>query len=201
MAAATILIVDDHPLFLQGFAHMAQALRPDWSLQAVGSAAQAIAALGALVADVVIVDVGLPGEDGFQLLKDIACRWPGLPAILISGRNDTAMRVRARASGAAGFIAKTALPQTIVATVEAVLLGQVAFAADDASTNLPVLTTRQAEVLVLLSEGHANKEIRHRLGIAERTVRAHLTELFQLLGANSRMQAVIRGRELGLIER
>jgi DNA-binding NarL/FixJ family response regulator len=62
-----------------------------------------------------------------------------------------------------------------------------------------VLTTRQAEVLGLLAEGHANKEIRYRLGIAERTVRAHLTELFQVLGVNSRMQAVIRGRELGLI--
>jgi len=64
---------------------------------------------------------------------------------------------------------------------------------------MPVLTARQAEVLALLAEGDANKEIRHRLSIAERTVRAHLTELFQLLGASSRMQAVIRGRKLGLI--
>ena len=61
------------------------------------------------------------------------------------------------------------------------------------------LEYRQAEVLVLLAEGCSNKEMRHRMGIAERTVRAHLTELFHLLGANSRMQAVIRGRELGLI--
>ncbi len=64
---------------------------------------------------------------------------------------------------------------------------------------MPSLTSRQAEVLELLAEGCSNKEMRHRLGIAERTVRAHLTELFHLLGASSRMQAVIRGRELGLI--
>ena len=59
----------------------------------------------------------------------------------------------------------------------------------------PSLTPRQAEILDLLAEGHGNKEIRHRLGIAERTVRAHLTELFQLLDAHSRTQALIRARE------
>jgi DNA-binding NarL/FixJ family response regulator len=108
--------------------------------------------------------------------------------------------VRARAAGAAGFIAKTNLPETIIGMVEIVLQGGVAFGACARPGTIPVITPRQAEVLALLAEGHANKEIRHRLGIAERTVRAHLTELFHLLGANSRMQAVIRGREFGLIE-
>ena len=180
---------------------MANALRPEWSLHAAGCATQALTMLQTLTADAVIIDVGLQGDDGFQLLKTIGSQWPGLPAILISGRNDAAVLVRARASGAAGFIAKTAAPQAIAAAIDAVLLAGVAFSADNSTADFPVLTTRQAEVLALLSEGHANKEIRHRLGIAERTVRAHLTELFQLLGANSRMQAVIRGRELGLIER
>ena len=64
---------------------------------------------------------------------------------------------------------------------------------------LPELTPRQADVLKLLTEGHGNKEIRHRLGIAERTVRAHLTDLFELLGVHSRTQAIIRARELGMI--
>ena len=64
---------------------------------------------------------------------------------------------------------------------------------------MPVLTGRQTELLMLLAEGHGNKEMRHRMNIAERTVRAHLTELFHLLGAHSRMQAVVRARELGLI--
>jgi DNA-binding NarL/FixJ family response regulator len=201
MAAATVLIVDDHPLFSDGFAHMARALRPDWTLHAAGSAAQAISTLGLLSPDLAIVDVGLPDDDGFALLRTMAGFWPGLPVVLISGRDDAAVRVRARASGAAGFIAKTATPEAIVGMIDTVLLGGLAFADSERAGGLPVLTARQAEVLALLAEGHANKEIRHRLGIAERTVRAHLTELFQLLGANSRMQAVIRGRELGLIER
>jgi DNA-binding NarL/FixJ family response regulator len=200
MAKATILIVDDHPLFANGFAHMALVLRPEWTLRTANSAAQAISALRLHTTDLAILDVGLPGEDGFALLRTIATEWPGLPAILISGRDDAAVRVRARAGGAAGFIAKTVEPAAIVAMVDRVLQGGHAFGADAPDCGMPVLTARQAEVLALLAEGHANKEIRHRLGIAERTVRAHLTELFLLLGAHSRMQAVIRGRELGLLE-
>jgi len=200
MAAASILIVDDHPLFSDGFAHMARSLRPEWSLCSATSAAQALQALHAASPTLAIVDVGLPDSDGFALLRVIAATWPALPVILISGRDDAAVRVRARAAGAAGFIAKSATPETIVGMVEAVLHGGLAFSVCDRAGDMPVLTTRQAEVLALLAEGHANKEIRYRLGIAERTVRAHLTELFHLLGANSRMQAVIRGRELGLIE-
>ena len=199
MATARILIVDDHPLFSDGFTHMARALRPDWSVFSAASAAAALNAIGAARPSLAIVDVGLPGEDGFALLRKIAANWPGLPVVLISGRDDAAVRVRARASGACGFMAKTATPDAIVAMAETVLGGGVAFSACENAAGMPDLTTRQAEVLALLAEGHANKEIRYRLGIAERTVRAHLTELFTLLGANSRMQAVIRGRDLGLV--
>jgi DNA-binding NarL/FixJ family response regulator len=200
MAAATILIVDDHPLFTDGFAHMACGLRPEWAIRTAASASQAVGALRILSPDLVIVDVGLPDDDGFTLLRSINAAWPGLPTLLISGRDDAAVRVRAHASSASGFIAKTATPLDVIAMIEAVLAGGRAFWDGLRSSEMPSLTSRQAEVLALLAEGHPNKEIRHRLGIAERTVRAHLTELFHLLGANSRMQAVIRGRELGLIK-
>jgi len=199
METARILIVDDHPVFAAGFAHMARRLRPGWSLDMAATAAQALARLRQCAAQLALVDIGLPDDDGFGLLGCIADGWPGLPVVLISGRDDGAVRVRARASGAAGFIAKTSTPDQIVAMLEQVLGGGLAFAEHAADAEMPTLTTRQAEVLALLAEGCSNKEMRHRLGIAERTVRAHLTELFQLLGANSRMQAVIRGRELGLV--
>jgi DNA-binding NarL/FixJ family response regulator len=200
MVAANILIVDDHPLFADGFTQMARALRPDWTLCSAASASQALQTLQITPLDLAILDLGLPDTDGFTLFRTMAAQWPALKIILISGRDDAAVRVRARATGAAGFIAKSATPATIVGMVDAVLQGGSAFSAAERDASLPILTTRQAEILALLAEGHANKEIRYRLGIAERTVRAHLTELFHLLGANSRMQAVIRGRELGLIE-
>ncbi len=189
-----IILADDHPVLCDGFMHMAQAMRPDWNIVAVGSGAEALQAFAALCPDPAIVGICLPGEDGFSLLKAIIAGWPSLPTLLISGRDQAAVRVRARASGAAGFVSKTASPREIVGMVDQVLRGGTAFAGCEQGSGVPALTTRHAEVLGLLAEGQANKEIRHRLGIAERTVRAHLTDLFNLLGANSRMQAVIRER-------
>jgi DNA-binding NarL/FixJ family response regulator len=196
---AKILVVDDHPLFRDGFAHMVRVLRPRWTLHFSDSAAHALGILTTVAPDLVIVDVGLPGEDGFALIKSIAEILPTMPQILISGRDDAAVRLRARACGVRSFIAKTEPPETVAATIDAVLNGGTVFDTRNGSAEMPVLTARQTEILMLLAAGHGNKEIRHRLNIAERTVRAHLTDLFQLLGAHSRMQAIVRARELGLI--
>lgn len=178
---------------------MVRILRPTWTLSFADSAAAALASLKAATPDLVIVDVGLPGDDGFSLLRSIASVLPGIPQILISGRDDVAVRLRARACGVRSFIAKTEPPETIAGTIDAVLAGGTVFETHSAGTAFPVLTLRQTELLMLLAAGHGNKEIRHRLSIAERTVRAHLTELFHLLGAHSRMHAIVRARELGLI--
>ena len=194
-----ILVVDDHPLFREGFAHMVRVLRPRWTLHFSDSAAHALDVLGKITPDLAIIDVALPGDDGFALIKGMESLPAAVPQILISGRDDAAVRMRARACGVKSFIAKTEDPETIVKTIEAVLNGGTVFDTRKSSGEIPTLTGRQIEVLMLLAEGHGNKEIRHRLNIAERTVRAHLTELFHLLGAHSRMQAVLRARELGLI--
>lgn len=196
---ALILLVDDHPLYRDGFAQMVRSLRPSWRLSFASAVSQAIAEIDFLRPDLAILDIGLPDGDGFALFAELATRVPALPQVFLSGRNDAAVRVRARASGARGFIAKTMSPEVIVHMLDTVLLGEIAFEVGG-SADTPHLTLRQAEVLSLLAEGHGNKEMRYRLGICERTVRLHLTELFQLLGAYSRTQAIIRAREFGLIE-
>lgn len=195
-----LLIVDDHPLFVEGFASMISRLRPDWSLTQTGCGSEVLAAIAADLPDGVLVDVFLPDRDGFDLLHDIRARWPELPVILISGRDHAAMETRARNSPANGFIVKTTAAPDIVASIERALAGHAVFAARLPDPELPPLTLRQAQVLELLAAGHGNKEIRYRLGIAERTVRAHLTEIFQMLGVHGRMPAVIRARELGMID-
>jgi len=200
MHGATVLLVDDHPLFRDGFAGMAAVLRPEWRLGFASSASEALASIEAQVPDLVVIDIVLPGSDGFALAEGISARRPDLPCALISGREDLAARARARICGARGFIAKAAAPEEIVAALDRVLDGDSAFDGAPPASPFPVaLSQRQGEVLSLLAEGHSNKEIRHRLDIAERTVRAHLTDLFHILGAHSRMQAVVRARELGLI--
>ena len=195
-----LLIVDDHPLFVEGFATMLRQSRPDWQLTTAASGGQALSILAGVQPDLVIIDVGLPDRDGFELLEELTARWPTLPAVLVSGRDQVAMRQRARASLARGFISKTTPADAFIAHLETLLAGGTAFEAVGHPDSVPVLTNRQAEILDLLAQGHGNKEIRYRLGIAERTVRAHLTELFNLLGVHGRMPAVIRARELGLIE-
>ncbi len=195
-----ILMVDDHPLFRDGFANMIRTLRPTWQLSFADRAERAIAEIELLRPDLAILDIGLPDGDGFSLLASLAAKLPDLPQVLLSGRNDAGVRVRARTCGARGFIAKSMPPAVIVAQLDSVLAGGMAFESENASAEVPQLTTRQAEVLGLLAEGHGNKEMRYRLNIAERTVRAHMTELFQILGAHSRTQAMIRARELGLID-
>jgi len=197
---ATLLLVDDHPLFREGFAQMTRVLRPGWTLRLASSADDAHSMLaGGAAVDLIVIDINLPDRDGFRLCEEVrAARH--MPCVLISGREDESARVRARASGAGGLIAKSASPEDIVGLIDRVLGGGSAFDAPHAADNaLPDLTPRQAQVLELLAAGHGNKEIRHRLGIAERTVRAHLTELFQLLGVHSRTQAIIRAREMGMI--
>ena len=199
-ANVELLIVDDHPLFVEGFAAMVQQSRPEWRLAVAASGAAAIRILGERQPDLVIIDVLLPDCDGFELLQRLAARWPALPAMLVSGRDQVAMRQRARASSARGFVPKTTPAPDFIHRLETVLAGGTAFEEVGHPDAVPTLTNRQAEILDLLAQGHGNKEIRYRLGIAERTVRAHLTDLFNLLGVHGRMPAVIRARELGLIE-
>ena len=146
------------------------------------------------------MDLQLPDADGFETIGQMAIIAPAVPRMIISGREDAVAQAKAVRCGASGYLVKTASPETMIALIESVLAGGTGFAgALDAVAQSPSLSPRQMEVLALLSEGCANKEIRYRLGIAERTVRAHLTELFHALGAQSRVQALLRARQLGLI--
>jgi DNA-binding NarL/FixJ family response regulator len=197
---AELLIIDDHPLFVDGFVAMVGQLRPSWIVETGATGAEAFSKLAQRPKSAALIDVFLPDRDGFNLLHAIRLEWPDLPIILISGRDHGAMEMRARSSPANGFIPKTTAAPQFVSLIESALAGRTAFASGKLNGDLPTLTPRQAQVLELLAAGHGNKEIRHRLGIAERTVRAHLTEVFQVLGVHGRMPAVIKARELGLIE-
>ncbi|MGZ3377040.1 MAG: response regulator transcription factor [Phenylobacterium sp.] len=194
----TALLVDDHPLFRDGFASMLRHQRPDWALKTANSAAEALEVLEDCQPDVAIIDILLPDVDGFDAARAIAERAPLVSRVMISGREDGAARLRSRDCGASGFISKAWAPERILETLEQVLAGGVAFEAAEPG-NGKAITSRQLEVLTLLADGHSNKAIERRMNIAPRTVRAHLTEIFRLLEADGRMQAILKARQLGLI--
>jgi DNA-binding NarL/FixJ family response regulator len=195
----TALLVDDHPLFRDGFASMLRHHRPDWTLRTANTAAEALAALDEGQPDLAIIDILLPDVDGFDAARAIAQRAPLVSRVMISGREDGAARLRSRDCGASGFISKAWAPERILEMLEEVLAGGVAFERGAEAANGKALTSRQLEVLTLLADGHSNKAIERRMNIAPRTVRAHLTEIFHLLEVDGRVQAILKARQLGLI--
>jgi DNA-binding NarL/FixJ family response regulator len=194
----TALLVDDHPLFRDGFAAMLSRHRADWALKTANSAAEALEIVSREEPDLAIIDVQLPDIDGFDAARAIALRAPLVSRVMISGREDGAARLRSRDCGASGFISKAWSPERIIEMLEQVLAGGLAFEAPSCDLGR-LITVRQLEVLTLLADGHSNKAIERRMSIAPRTVRAHLTEIFRLLDVDGRMQAVLKARELGLI--
>ena len=194
-----VLLVEDHPIFRDGLASYLGLQRPGWTITRVGNGEDARAAMKVQPCEIAIIDFGLPGEDGMRVANDILDQWPETRCLLLSAQERPALTRAAMEAGIRGFIEKSASGRDILNAIENILAGHSIF--DSQATDaLPALSERQAQVLALLGEGHSNKEIRYRLGIAERTVRAHLTDIFTALGVHSRMQAVRRARDLGLVE-
>lgn len=150
--------------------------------------------------DCILIDILLPDADGLEAMQDLAGIDPLAPRVIISSRDERAVRLRAQHLGASGFISKAAQAGAIMHTIDRILGGEVCFDGiddDDASEGL--LRARQLEVLELLAEGCANKDIENRLNLAGRTVRAHLTTIFKALGVKGRARAVLEARRQGLI--
>lgn len=198
-----ILIVDDHPLYREGVVHALSGHPLHAIVIGVPSAERAVEVLDEdPTFELVLVDLRLQGEDGLDGLRRIALRHPSVARMLLSADDGPEVVARAMRAGAQGFLSKSLSIAEMLAAIERVLEGEVFWSSPtgDSAGSCPeiLLTPRQEEVLRLLAEGHSNAEIAATLGIAERTVKAHLGSLFDALGADSRTRAVARARQLGL---
>ncbi len=161
------------------------------------------------------LDLNMPGMDGMAALRELGRVRPALPVIVLSAADDPGLVRQAFAAGALGYVPKSATSETLLSALGLVLRGEtfvpslmlretaLAQPADVAaargSRSQAGLTTRQAEVLQRLGEGLSNKSIAHRMGLSEKTVKAHVTAIFRAFNVEGRREAVTAARQAGLI--
>ena len=208
---STILIADDHPLFREALRGAVQRILPDASL----CEADSVDALYGLVeanpdADLLLMDLNMPGAHGFSALVHLRALHPQLPVVVVSAREEPAVMRRALDHGALGFIPKSADSETIGIAVGQVLDGERWAPAAAASApamdrdeeavarRLRELTPQQFRVLQMLGEGRLNKQIAWNLGVSEATIKAHVTAVLRKLGVNNRTQAVLMAGRLAV---
>lgn len=216
-----ILVIDDHVLIRESLRSVLQELRPEATTVEATNACETMRAVGehpdlALV----LLDLGLPDRDGFEVLAELRERHPTIPVVVLSGHHDRSNVVRALDLGALGFIPKTAQRQVLASAISLVLSGGIYIPPEILGRHDPLapaergtaqraakkpaasprdlgLTDRQVEVLALMMQGKSNKAIGRVLDLAEPTVRNHVTAVLRALNVTNRTEAVIAVVELG----
>jgi DNA-binding NarL/FixJ family response regulator len=193
-----LLLIDDHPLFSVGFAHAMTQAAPGIAVRTAATVDEGLAQATAWPAlDIVLVDFRLGEANGLDGLRRFGERFPCVARVLISGDEDAALVARARAAGASGFLGKSASIAALLAALQRVARGDTVLDETGAPGGWP--TARQMEVLALIAQGQPNKGIARALGIAERTVKLHVTALLEAVGARNRTHLLVRAREQGLL--
>jgi two-component system nitrate/nitrite response regulator NarL len=209
-----LLIVDDHPVLRDGLASLLPQLGPDTTVLQARDAREGLALVEEHTdLDVVILDLVMPGMKGLEALSEFGRKRPDLPVIVLSSSEDPKDVRQALASGALGYVPKSASQHVLLSAVRLVLNGDLYIPplildgpsntierkADGTGGGGRLLTVRQIEILVLLSEGKPNKTIAATLTLSEKTVKAHISAIFKTLNVVNRTQAAVAGREAGII--
>ena len=206
MPHPTLLVADDHPLFRAAVLHV---LRERFAQYQTLEAASAMTVSSTLQAhpevELVLLDLTMPGARGFSTLLHVRGEYPEIPVVIISSNDHPRIIRRAQQFGAAGFIPKSAPAEDIAAAVAAVLDGGSWFppmaaerseADAELAARLAQLTPQQFRVLLCIADGLLNKQIAHELGLAENTVKVHVTAILKKLACYSRPQAAVLVKSL-----
>jgi DNA-binding NarL/FixJ family response regulator len=224
-----LLLIDDHVLFREGVALLLQPLVADLAVRQAGSCEEALALLEREgPADLVLMDLGLPGMSGLQGIALLRERWPQTPVVALSSMDDRQTVLAALDAGAMGFIPKTSSSAILVSALRLIMakgiyLPPSAFLHDaverppvpeplrprpapaDAGAQAPGLrpadlglTPRQADVLYQILQGRSAKLIGRELALSPSTVKAHTSAVLRALNVTTRTQAVVAASRLGL---
>jgi len=206
-----ILLADDHALFREGMCYVLSQLGDDIEVIQAENAVQAIDAAeehGDIA--LVLLDLAMPGANGFGVLKQFRESYPALPIVVLSGSESQSDMQRVLDEGAMGFIPKSTTAPVMLSALQLVWARDIYIppqlvepsngsSAGPSPDDRDVLTERQREILIRVVEGQPNKIIAAELGLTESTVKTHITSILKALGVRNRTQAARRARELGII--
>ncbi|MCU1676524.1 MAG: response regulator transcription factor [Frankiales bacterium] len=205
-----VLIVDDHAVVRRGLADL---LTASGDIAVVGSledGSGAAAAVVELEPDIVLMDLSMPGMDGIEATRAVLAARPETKVVVLTSFSDSARILGALEAGAVGYLLKDTEPDVITRAIRDAAVGGVPLSPQAARALLPgnrpagnatadALTPREREVLSLVALGLANKSVARRLAISEKTVKAHLTRVFTVLGVSDRTSAALWAQRHGLV--
>jgi DNA-binding NarL/FixJ family response regulator len=210
-----LLVADDHPLFREGL----RLSLTDQGFDVVAEAEDGRAAVDLTLEhrpDIVVMDIGMPELDGLEATRRILLKRPASRVLVLTGHDDAQMRDAARAAGAKAFVVKSASTKEITDAVRALARGESPIGTcvgqtthkgsaylDGSYQNMrlqdPVLTKREKEVLQLFANGRSTVEVAKGLAISQKTVKNHLTSIYQKLNVRDRTEAVMLAVRMGII--
>lgn len=208
MQATVVIVADDHPLFRAALVQAVRGLLPDATVLEVDrfdSLRETAAATPD--AELVLLDLHMPGARGFSSLLHLRNEHPALPVVVVSGHEDPAIMRRALDFGASGFIPKSAGLPVLSEALTQVLEGGIwtppqllhasVHAGDrEQAKRIASLSPQQFRVFMMLAEGYLNKQIAYEIHVTEATVKAHVTAILRKLGLIRRTQAALLAQRL-----
>ena len=211
--AIGLLIADDQALFRSGLVRL---FADDARVEVLGEAGdggEAVRLAAKLKPDVVLMDLRMPNLDGIEATRQIIAADPTVKVIVLTSFDTDNQVLLALQAGASGFALKDAAPEAIIHAIEAVNAGQKVMASQVAQRVLDLisgvkspkdfydgLTAREVEILRLLAGGQANKQVAYQLKISEKTVRNHISHIYEKLEIYDRSQAVLYAVRKGLVD-
>jgi DNA-binding NarL/FixJ family response regulator len=208
-----VLIADDQTLFRSGLARL---LDGDDRVSVVGEAvdgADAVKLALSLKPDVVLMDIKMPNLDGIEATRRIISENPKIKVLMLTTFEADNHVIQSLKAGASGYVLKDSQAGAIVSSILAVVAGERVMASAVANRVLEMLTgattpkefydgltAREVEILKMLATGMANKQIAYKLGISEKTVRNHVSNMYEKLNIYDRAQAVLYAVRKGLVE-
>ena len=200
----TVVLADDHRMLREGLRRSLE----EHGLKVLGEAAdgrEAVELALALGPDVVLMDLSMPALDGIAATRLVRHRAPETQVVILTMHSDDDSVARAIRAGAAGYLVKDCSTTEVVDTIEKVASGELMLSPELAASMLeedagePVISEREKEVLQLIADGLSPAEVAGRLYISVKTVKNHLTSIYQKLDSRDRTQAVVRAVRMGII--